>query len=466
MKRGARWLTAFASLLVVALPATPAAALEEPDRLWLVGERAFADGLHTLARRTLEKLVEAHARDPRVPQAIFLLGQIRLAGGDAAGALAAFRRAQTFDPPPGRPREAKFWEAEALFRLKRFAEASVAYDEVVRNDALAPFAPDAVYGYGWSELELKRPEVATKAFRDFLGAWPDHALAPSASYHLARSLVAQHRYEEAVQILQAFLGKHATHKLAPDALYLRGWARVAAGDTKAGVADLRAFSEANPAHPDASSARRLIVETVVQHGGDSQDLIEAYRVLMAQSPASPEGLFDAAGIAGRLGRTRDQELAWRKLRTTFPEHALSRRVALELSAAAYKRKDWRETVAQAQPATLADDEAVRGEAFLLLGEGELKLRRFAGAAKAFDSALDITSLDDALRYRALAGLGLAREELRDFREAMSAYDQVANNSPDPALREWAQERFNAVKGRLSKPPEKKSPGDKKVRTGS
>src|SRR5688500_18423272 len=102
MKRGARLVTAFASLLVAAMPATPAVALEEPERLWLVGARAAADGLHTLARRTLEKLVDGHPRDARVPQAVFLLGQIRLAGGDAAGALTAFRRAQAFDPQPGR----------------------------------------------------------------------------------------------------------------------------------------------------------------------------------------------------------------------------------------------------------------------------------------------------------------------------------------------------------------------------
>ena len=119
------------------------------------------------------------------PQATLLLGQMRLALGDAAGALDALRRAQSADPPPGRPFEAQFWEAEALFRLKRYAEARVAFDEVFRNDATAPFAPDALYGFGWAELEQKRPEVAAKAFRDLLATWPDHALAPSATLYLA-----------------------------------------------------------------------------------------------------------------------------------------------------------------------------------------------------------------------------------------------------------------------------------------
>jgi len=467
MKRGARLLWAFASFLVVVLLVSPSAALDEPDRLWLVGERAAADGLHVLARRALERLLDGYPRDTRAPQATLLLGQVRLTLGDHAGALQAFQRAQAYDPQPGRPYEARFWEAESLFRLRRYGEASVAYEDVVRNGALAPFAPDAHYGFGWSELELKRPEVAAKAFRDFLSAWPEHGAAPSAAYHLARALVAQNRYEEAMETLQGFLAKHPRHKLAPEAQYLKGWARVQSGDNRGGVAELKAFADANPTHSEASAARRLITETVVRYGGDQQDLIDAYRTLMVQNPPSPEGLFDAAMIAGRLSRTRDQEVAWRKLRQAFPEHALSRRVALEMAAAAYKKKDWRDTVAQAQPATLSDDEAVRSEAFLLLGEAELKLRRFGNAEKAFDNALGITTLDDAMRYRALAGLGLAREEQRELRGALTVYDQVMTNSPDPALRDWAKDRFDAVKARLNAPeraPEKK-PVDRK-RSGS
>jgi TolA-binding protein len=461
MKRGARLLLAFASLLAAVLPASPCAAVDEPDRLWLVGERAAADGLHVLARRMLERLVDGHPRDTRAPQAYLLLGQARLALGDPTGALQAFRRAQSFDPQPGRPLEPKFWEAEALVQLRRYAEASTAYDEVFRNDATAPFAPDALYGFGWTELEVKRPEVAAKAFRDFLAAWPEHALAPSSTFHLGRALAAQNRYEEAAGVLQTFLSKHPKHKQAPDALYLRGWARVQSGDTRGGIADLKSFTDANPSHPEAPAARRLITDTVIRHGGDPQDLLDAYRSLMTQNPPTPEGLFDAATIAGRLARGREQDAAWRKLRQSFPDHALSRRVALELASAAYKRKDWKETVAQAQPATQSDEDAVRGEAWLLLGEGQLKLKKFADAEKAFEGALGMSGLEDPMRNRALAGIGLAREEQRDWRGAMTAYDQVAENSQDATLRDWARDRFNAVKARLDAPaprtPDKRAP---------
>jgi TolA-binding protein len=468
MKRRVQLVTAFTSVLLAAAPIPTAIALEEADRLWMVGERAAADGLTPLARRVLERLVDEHPRDARVPEALLLLGRMRLAAGEVEPALRAFQRVQTLEPRPGRPLEPRFWEAEALFRLKRYAEASAAYDEVVRADAASPFAPDALYGYAWSEVELKRPETAAKALRDFLATWPDHALAASARYLHARALVGMSRYDEAIDALQAFETKHPGHKLAPDVQYLRGWARIANGDVKAGLADLRAFLESHPGHPEASGARQLMTETVVRHGGERDDLQAAYRTLMIQSPPSPEGLYDAAMIAGRLNRTLDQEAAWRRLRTSFPDHPLSRRVAFEMASSAFRRKDWRETVSQARAAAESDDEVVRGEAWLLVGEAELKLRRFASAEKAFEVASESRGADDGLRYRAMAGLGLAREELRDWRGAMAAYDAVAAHSPDPTLRDWARERFEAVKARLSKTqdrPAEKAP-ERKARARS
>src|SRR5438876_4490510 len=155
-----RWpfLSASVVLLVATLFAPPARALDEPERLRLVGERTFADGLYPIARRVLERLVADYPKDDRIGDALFLLGRARFALGDTESALEAFRRAQAATPPPA-SLEAKFWEAETLFRLRRFAEAHAAYDVVVKNDAAAPHAPDAAYGLAWSRSEEHTSEL-------------------------------------------------------------------------------------------------------------------------------------------------------------------------------------------------------------------------------------------------------------------------------------------------------------------
>src|SRR4029077_181785 len=71
-------ISALASILLAGLPASPALALDEADRLWLLGDRAFADGLYPVARRVLDRFVVEHPNDTRVAPAMLLLGRARL----------------------------------------------------------------------------------------------------------------------------------------------------------------------------------------------------------------------------------------------------------------------------------------------------------------------------------------------------------------------------------------------------
>src|SRR3989441_557223 len=397
-----RWplLSASVGLLVATPSAPPARALDEPERLRLVGERAFADGLYPLSRRVLERFVAEYPNDPHAGSALFLLGRARFALGDTESALEAFRRAQAAISP-AEALEAKFWEAETLFRLRRFTEARAAYDAVVKTDAAAPRAPEALYGLAWSDLELGRPETAIAELRELLARWPDHALVPSATLHLARTLAEQKRFGDALPLLEGFATKYPNHKQLPDAQYLLGWARVKSGDTKAGLADLRAFVAAAPNHELAPAARRMITETITRHG-DRSELGAAYKTLMDETPPTPEGLYDAGSIAGRLARPSDQVAAWRRLRKEFPDHPLATRAALDLANAAFKRKDWKDAAAQAQAAAQSGDGGVRAEALLLAGEAEGKLGRYGAAAQAVQAGGGVKGVEGRGRARAAA----------------------------------------------------------------
>src|SRR5207247_1436608 len=95
--------------------------------------------------------------------------------------------------------------------------------------------------------------------------------------------------------------------------YLLGWARVKSGDTKTGLADLRAFVAAAPHHELAPAARRTITETLTR-SGDPSELQGTYKMLMEQTPPTPEALYDAGSVAGRPAR------GWRRgtPRTSLP----------------------------------------------------------------------------------------------------------------------------------------------------
>ena len=447
MKRCLAMVPALAALLVLMVAVAPVSALDEADRLFMVGERALADRFYPVARRALERFVAQYPDDPRGPRALVMLGKARLALNDAQSALEALARAQGVLTVPAELLETKFWQAESLFRLKRFSEARTLYDEVVRTDAASPLAPEALYGYAWSELELRRPQPAVTALRDFLTTWPEHALAPAATLHLARAQVELKQFADAVPLLTTFPTKYPSSRLVPEAQYLLGWVKVNSGDPSGGLADLRAFVAAHPSHEQAPAAQKLIRQAQGR-SGNRDDMLAAYKALMEQDPPTAEGLYEAADIARRLSKPKDAEAAWRRLKSQFPDHALTRRLAFELATAAFKQKNWKDAAAFGATAVQSEEAAARAEAWLLVGESELKLKRFPQAAKAFEAVGAVGDVEAGTRYRALAGLGLAREEQKEWRAALTAYEAVASRSPDTSLRDWARDRVAAMKSHL------------------
>src|SRR6516165_678549 len=452
-------ISALASILLAGPFASPALALDEADRLWLVGERAFADGLYPIARRTLDRFVVEYPSDTRIAPALLLLGRSRLALGEPDKALDAFRRLRPIATLPAQQVEGRFWEAESLYRLKQYAAARAAYDDVLGKDAASPLAPEALYGLGLSELELKRPEPAIKAFRDLLASWPEHANAAPATFYQAQALVDLKRYAEAVPLLKEFAAKYPKSKLVPDAQYLLGSTRLAMGERDAGVADLKELIAAYPGHPNVASARRKMTGTIAKSGTPSQQ--QAAISQLAEKSATAENLYDAGVIAGKAGKVKEQQTAWARLRKEFPNHPLAHQAAYDLAEAAFKRKEWGQAATQAKAAAASDDEGLRGRALLLEGESELKLSRYKEAAKSFEAVGGVKNLEAGDRYRALAGLGLAREQLGEIRAALAAYDAVASKSPDATLRTWARDRAAAVRAQPTQPSKPAGSGEKK-----
>jgi TolA-binding protein len=255
------------------------------------------------------------------------------------------------------------------------------------------------------------------------------------------------------------VAKYTDHRLLPDARYTLGQALIAGGQSDDGVAELRAFAKAYPNHDLAAGARRNVVDTLVRQGKKSE-LAEEYKTLVAQSPATAESLYDAGLVAGKLGRPRDADTAWARLRKDFPDHPLTGRVSLEMAQSAFAKNSFKDASTLARAASRSPEDAVRGEAFVLLGESELKQRRPAAAITAFKSAAEAPAIDSAMRFRALAGTGLAHEEQRQYGPAAKFYEEVAAKSPDKTLASWAKERLAAVNAAArseSAPAEKATP---------
>jgi TolA-binding protein len=290
--------------------------------------------------------------------------------------------------------------------------------------------------------------------------FPDHAATPSAAIQLARALIETKHADEAVAVLEPFPAKYPEHRLVPEARYYLARARLAAGDVDKGVAELRAFVRANPGHELAPAARRVALDTQIK-AGKKKELAEEYAALVGQKPPAPEGLYDAGTIAAALDRPRDVDAAWARLRKEFPEHVLTARASLEQAQTAFGKKNFKDAAALGRAAAKSPEDAVRGEALLVVGESEMKLRHPAQALPAFQAAADTPGLEPALHFRALAGTGLAHEDQKQWAQAAKYYEEVAERSPDKTLATWAKTRRAAIAANLKPAPKTAPKADKK-----
>src|SRR4030095_2027932 len=157
--------------------------------------------------------------------------------------------------------------------------------------------------------------------------------------------------------------------------------------------------------------------------GDRAQRLQAYKTFMDQDPPTAEGYYEAARIAEGLQLRKEQDEAWKKLRAQFPEDPLTRQMARDVGSSAFKQKNWKDAVALGTIAAQSDDEAVKADGLLLVGEAELQQRRSAQAAKECEAVGAIRDVEVGSRFRALAGLGLAREEQKEWKAALAAYEQ-------------------------------------------
>jgi TolA-binding protein len=387
-------------------PATPAAAaaLTEPDRLWTIGAAAFADGLYRDAARVLERFLADAPDDPRRGDATLLHGQAAFELGDYARALADFRAAQTVPVRTAPASEVVFWEAETLFRLRRFADATAAYSRFLALAPQSPYADDALYGLGAGQLETGQSGAAVDALRTLVERYPASPLAEKAAYGAALELVRARRWDEALPLLQGFKSRHPASPLLAEVHYLEGVTLVGQGRPADGIPLLERFLAAAPAHDLAPQARAMLADAYAK-AGRAADALKQYQALAGQ-PASAGlvtgALFRAGELARQLGKLSEAEAAWSRLRREHPDDPLAAYAALALvDVQAAQRQYARAAETAREVAERGGPERVR--AWLLAGENLLRARRAAEAEQAYGRALAEAPAGSPEQARALDG---------------------------------------------------------------
>ncbi|HET6203541.1 MAG TPA: tetratricopeptide repeat protein [Planctomycetota bacterium] len=312
-------------------------------------------GRNEEARRKLDALVAESSAREVADRALYELGFVRKACGDAAGAEEAFATVEREHGKSAVAAEVPFHRGELAYEAGRFAEAEGHYAR-----AKAPAVLErSLYKIGWSRLKQGKNAPAASSFEE--AASKGGALAAESLFLSGEALFRDGRFEEARERLRNFRTRHPDHELLPKALFRLGLACGELGrfeEALEALEDLarRAPRFENRAEADLWIARALrrtgragqarkVLERVAATGGDllaARARLETGEILLGEGNAdgalseflkvailydhaeeAARALLGAADCLEKTGQRDRARERCRELIERFPDHPLA-----------------------------------------------------------------------------------------------------------------------------------------------
>lgn len=182
--------------------------LSEADKLFVTGNKLYAEGKYTEAAASYQSAVKLNELQWAYS---FNLGLAFKRLGQGPEALAAFTKAQELNPTSyGANKEL----AESLGKAGRLDEAKTYYLKAVE---LSPDDPDALYNLGLLQAATGESDAAQASLQKCIALKPDYA---DAYYQLGTIDIGQNKVKEAVENLEKFLALAPNHEKTPIAKQL------------------------------------------------------------------------------------------------------------------------------------------------------------------------------------------------------------------------------------------------------
>ncbi len=379
-------------------------------------------------------------------------------------------------PESSKANEARLMKAELLFSEGKYAEAAVAYADLVGTDLPERFQPEVIYRLGWSYSQANMLPEAVDALSRFLTDFPTHELAPAALAQRALCLQKAERYPDAVkdfdllintytdsrerelafvkkgllqgqtedtagmiQTFEQFLEQYPDSVEAARAHYWIGWALFEEKNYDGALMPLDRARKADPAGYGGRATLRIILAHYYQERAEATaDEVDAYRP-QGEDPALPPSVYRWLGIT--MHDAGSAERAQRYLEEfTNQTHAVDADAWTYLARARIEMgKDAEALAALEKALEVAEDPFARARASLEIARANIGLKDFEAANAAVRKALEEVP-EGPLNGEGLLLQGDIERAKGRYDEAAKAYVRVALLFDDPNLTPRALER--------------------------
>ncbi|MFA6715743.1 MAG: tetratricopeptide repeat protein [Victivallaceae bacterium] len=175
------------------------------------------NGAPDKAMRMLAIIYEVGTQTAQRMEGKYLQGQLYYKNKEFAEAAVAFEEVMVQESP-WQTRGA-YWALQSQLHLKDYSKALYIAEELGKDKKDKTFASTGQYYLAYCQEQLGRVEEALKNYRLFVKLYPENKHAPAAVFAAAGILFAQNKFAEAAELLKDFPDKYPKNEFTPNALY-------------------------------------------------------------------------------------------------------------------------------------------------------------------------------------------------------------------------------------------------------
>lgn len=442
------------------------------------GEALYALGNKAEAAKLYAEVVEKHAKDPLMPEALYALGVTQDELGQTAAAGATYdaylkqfaggthaaevtlRRGETLFAQKQFEAAGKwfaaaacrsgfkeadvatFRQATALYELHKYSEAAALYASIEQKFPQSVQAPAARLAAGKCAFLAGDLDRAREQLAKCLPV--GGATGAEAAHWLARAYLKQQRPDEAIKVIDAALPSAGKTPLVvqlamdrADSLYDQPAKR---RDAAAAYADLAQKHPQDPLAPQALYMAALASLNAADHR-KALDYSEQFLKQFSDKELAADVAYIAAESNLQLGKYEEAIARYDRLLKQYPKRSDVPTWQVRRGLALFLNKKYTEVVATIEPllASLAG-KPLFAEASYLVGSSQNELKKYDAALKTLAAGL---ATDPRGRHAAdtLLALAVAERRLNKQTEAKAHLRQLLTQFPDSPLLDRAHFRL-------------------------
>lgn len=244
----------------------------------------FKNGDLRNSTEKFDEFVKAYPQHPKAIDARFWTAEANYKIGDYEDALKGYQ-AVVASGSPQKKAEAMYGTGWCYYKQRAFPQAIEAFEQLIASYPNGSMAFDARLRIGDAYFELKDYARAEGSYRVVIRLFPNNDGVDYAYYQLGEALFRQESYNEAYKEFRLLIKIFPNSGLADDAQYALGWINFQRKEYSDAISE---FQKLTTAYPESELVPRALYST-----GDSyynlkkyDEAVKAYREVVSRYPKS------------------------------------------------------------------------------------------------------------------------------------------------------------------------------------